>query len=98
MIVPTRTGSNAAMSARPTASCTPAMRPQSPSGTSVHWSICSTGTTSVWPGRIGAIVVKATTSGSRHTNRPGSSPAMMRENTEGSSAGGGAAAAGMTTA
>src|SRR3954471_3299295 len=36
------------------------------------------GTTRVWPTAVGAIVRKATQRSSRQTNRPGSSPSMMR--------------------
>ena len=44
---PTRTGEKASISARPTACCTSPMRAHSSAGTSVQWSICSTGTTRV---------------------------------------------------
>ena len=52
---------------------------------SIQWSTSARGTTSVWPVCIGSIERNATHSGSRHTNRPGSSPSMIRVKTDGMS-------------
>ena len=49
-------------------------------GASIQWSISAIGTTRVCPGAVGLIDRKATQRSSRHTNVPGISPAMIREN------------------
>ena len=47
-------------------------------GRSIQWSTSSIGTTSVCPVCRGLMERKATQWSSRQTNRPGSSPSMMR--------------------
>ena len=82
MIVPTRSHAKLDSSARPMWSATSFSRAHVLGSRSVHLSTSRTGTTSTWPGRIGAIVRNATTSSSRHTNLPGNSPVMILVNTE----------------
>ena len=83
MISPTRRGSNAASTARPIRCATSNTWATRSAGMSTQWSISSIGTTSVCPGLSGSIVRNATHRSSRHTNRPGISPSMMRVKTEG---------------
>ena len=52
------------------------------SGRSVHWSTSSLGTTRRWPREMGLIVMKATQCSSWNTKVPGSSPVMMRVNSD----------------
>ena len=76
---PIRAGSKACCWARPIV-CDTVIRWRASSGCrSIQWSTSARGTTRTWPGRTGLIERKATHSSSRHTNVPGSSPAMIRE-------------------
>ena len=76
-----RAAPNPSRTALPTACATSLILANNAGSRSVQRSTSLRGTTRVCPAATGAIVRNATTSGSSHTNRPGSSPAMILLNT-----------------
>ncbi len=75
---PMRSGAKTSCWARPTWWATVVRWFMVAGSRSIQWSTSRIGTTRVWPGCRGLMDRKATAVSSRHTNRPGSSPSMMR--------------------